>query len=441
MPVFAADTYLNTFLNWEPALHQARGASFALDGVRRLLEAFGYPDGNLRLAHVAGTKGKGSTCAFLASILRAGGYRVGLYTSPHVHSLCERIRVLDSRRAGAGLSREDGILWDELSALLEYHHDAIEKLRADGAVITFFELMTVLAAAYFASQKVQVAVLETGLGGRLDATNVFETQVCGIAPVGFDHMDILGHGLADIAGEKAGIIRSSQQRVVVAPQGPEAQTVLMARCAEFGIRPTLIGEDMPVRVHQVRAEGVTFEVHGRRAYKDLFSPLTGSHQAWNAALAIGMAEELEMYGFLLTEESVRQGIADVRWPARFEKISSAPVVILDCAHTAESAAVLAAAFEAAYPGRKAVVVLGMSSDKDPDAVIRALEPVTGSMIFTRADTPRALDLAGRASLVKAPCHVTEDVAQAMAGARDLAGDDGIILVTGSIFVCAQVNKA
>ena len=443
MPSFSLDEYLKTFLNWELKLHQAAPAAFSLERIERLLSVFGRPGDKIRFAHVAGTKGKGSTCAFLASILRAAGYRVGLYTSPHLHSLCERIRVLEPG-APAGDPFEGVIPLDEIERRLQYYHDDIERLRSSGVEITFYELMTVLAVSYFAAKDVQIVVLETGLGGRLDATNVLETSVCGITPIGFDHMNILGTTLTAIAGEKAGIIRDPLQRVTLAPQPAEAMAVLQERCAAFGIHPMVVGLDLPCKVRKVSAEGVTFDVEGRRRYDSLFSPMTGAHQAENAALAIGMAEDLEMFGFVLTEDAVHQGIRSVQWPARFERMSSSPVVLVDCAHTRESAQALVETFRAAYPGRKAVVVLGMSSDKDPFAVVGALASIAQAMVLTKADHPRAADLSSvgfKSILPDIDVIISPHVPEALRAARRLAGEDGVLLVTGSVFVCAEARNA
>ncbi|MFH0754493.1 MAG: hypothetical protein V2A70_08010, partial [Candidatus Omnitrophota bacterium] len=266
MASFDGQAYLNTFLNWESKLHQAASGAFLLERMERLLVVFGRPDDKLCFAHVAGTKGKGSTCAFLASILRAAGYRVGLFTSPHLHSVCERIRVLvmDShgrsaasafpgavgrvphdRKSAADLPWlsetifEGVIPWEDFEGILRYYHDDIEQLRASGVEVTFYELITAVAMHYFASQKVDIVVLETGLGGRLDATNVVDTSVCGITPIGFDHTSILGNTLAAIAAEKAGIIKSPCQRVAVAAQPAEAFRVIEKRCEAFSIHPTV----------------------------------------------------------------------------------------------------------------------------------------------------------------------------------------------------------
>ncbi len=471
---FDGAAYLKTFLNWESKLHQAASGVFLLERMERLLTVFGRPDDKLRFAHVAGTKGKGSTCAFLASILRAAGYRVGLYTSPHLHSVCERIRILETRdplifdgscpaplfrscvtlptatgkELGAGLpsklelSFEGAISWLDFENILRYYHDDIEKLRASGVEITFYELITAVAVHYFASRKVDIVVLETGLGGRLDATNVFDTSVCGITPIGFDHMNILGGTIAAIAAEKAGIIKLPGQRVSLAPQSEEASQVLKKRCEDFLIAPTIVGKDVPYWVREVSGKGVFFEVEGRRRYDGLCSPLAGEHQAQNAALAIAMAEDLETFGYVIDEDSVRRGIAEVVWPARFEKVTESLTVILDCAHTAESAQALAQTFQAVYPGKKAVVVLGMSVDKDVRAFVRTLEPMTQAMVLTKADHPRAKDFSVAEIEKMLPginVFLVPQVLKAMDKARTMAGDNGIILVTGSVFVCAQVK--
>ncbi|MBF0331416.1 MAG: bifunctional folylpolyglutamate synthase/dihydrofolate synthase [Candidatus Omnitrophica bacterium] len=450
MASFDGAEYLKTFLNWESKLHQAASGVFLLERMERLLTVFGRPDANLRFAHVAGTKGKGSTCAFLASILRAAGYRVGLYTSPHLYSVCERIRILEprERKSAEGqdplrpLAFEGAIPWQAFEDILRYYHDDIEKLRTSGVEITFYELITAVAVHYFASQKVDIVVLETGLGGRLDATNVFDTSVCGITPIGFDHMNILGNTIEAIAAEKAGIIKLAGQRVALAPQPVAALRILQERCAEFYIQPMIVGCDVPCTVHEVLPQGVFFEVEGRRRYEELFSPLPGAHQAENAALAIAMAEDLETFGYVINEDVVRRGIAEVVWPARFEKVGEKPIVILDCAHTAESAKALADTFQAAYPARKAVIVLGMSMDKDVTSFVQTLAPVTQTMVLTKADHPRAMDFSVAGIKEKLPgvdVVLEPRVSEALHKARTIAGDDGIILVTGSVFVCAEAS--
>lgn len=222
--MFLFSTYLKTFLDWEKRLAQAELPDFSLDRVDRLLRAFGQPDDKLRFVHVAGSKGKGSTCVFLAHILRSAGYRVGLYTSPHLYSLAERIRVLEPGvAADPGGLFEGAVPMEALSERARFYYEPVERLRVEeGVKITYFEYVTALALSWFAYCKVDIVVLETGLGGRLDATNVVETMVGGVASLGLEHVRILGNSLAEVAAEKAGIIKSPSQKIVLAPQQPEA---------------------------------------------------------------------------------------------------------------------------------------------------------------------------------------------------------------------------
>lgn len=458
---FSFVDYINSFTNWEARMDRATPADFALDRVERLLEAFGRPDDRLRFVHVAGSKGKGSTCAFLAHVLRAAGYRVGLFTSPHLHDPRERIRVLEPERAGGGepgagkdndrlsgrtppWSRgfEGMITLEELVERALFYKAPVDELRRSGVEVTYFEYLTALAMSYFAARKAEVVVLETGLGGRLDATNAVDTMVCGITPVGLEHTKILGDTLDKIAYEKAGIIKSPSQRVAVAPQADAAMEVIRARCREFGIAPTIIGRDVELAVLSQDLGGVRFDLKGRREYRGLHTGLIGEHQAVNAALAVAMAEDLEVFGYMLTEEAVARGVSDASWPARFEVLRRDPLVVLDCAHTRESAAAFAKTFQSLFPGRRAVLVFGASSDKDLAALARELAPVTGRVVLARADNPRAseLDLSDGARLFPGvEVERAASVGAALERASARAGKDGIMAVVGSVFLCAQAR--
>ena len=444
--MFDVDAYLNTFTNWEPRLDQAGVSSFSVDRMEALLKVFRHPESALLFAHIAGSKGKGSTAAFLASILRAAGYRTGLYTSPHLYSYHERIRVLEPGAEAVSVTSDffEGAISREVfkERLLFYKAD-IDSLRARGVEITYYELMTALAMAYFTAKGVKVVVLETGLGGRLDATNVFETSVCGITPIGFEHTQILGNTLAQIAAEKAAIIKSPSQRVAFAPQAAEVLSVLMDRAALYGIIPTLVGVDMPVDIEEVSLEGVRFSTSGRRDYHGLFSRLAGEHQAYNAALAVALAEDLEAYGLLITEEAVVQGIARTVWPGRFEILPGNPLLVVDSAHTIPSARACAHTFAALFPGRKAVLILGMSGDKDVAGVCRELAPVTARVIAARTRHPRAFEFTAenlQGFFPDVPFEVCPDTVAAKAAATRVAGKDGIILAAGSVFLAAEVRR-
>ena len=432
---FSLDSYLSSFLNWESRLEKATPSDFDLTRVHRLLEAVGHPEDQLKFVHVAGSKGKGSTCAFLASILRSAGYRVGLYTSPHLYSYCERIRILEP--GGKPEPFEGMISEEDLLDRVRFYQARIDALRDSGVAITFFEFWTAIALTYFAHKKAQVVVLETGLGGRLDATNAVDTLVCGITPIGLEHTQILGSTLVEIAREKAGIIKSPSQKAVLAPQEESVMQVLRERCEEFFIMPSIVGKD--VRCDMIRQDetGSTFYIDGRRGYSDLKTSLIGAHQVMNAATAVAMAEDLEVFGFLITEEAVRQGIMETCWPARFEIISQDPRVIVDCAHTPESIEAMVRTFQTVYPGKTAVVVMGMSLDKKAQLMTEMVAPIAKTLILTRSAHPRAMD--PHCLSVSPEALVIEPFPKAMQEAFYRRASDGIILVCGSVFVAAEAR--
>jgi dihydrofolate synthase/folylpolyglutamate synthase len=430
-------------MNWEPRLDRAGASSFSLGRVDALLRAFGNPDDKMRFAHVAGTKGKGSTALFLAEILRAAGYRTGLYTSPHLYTLNERIRVLEPGAPLEGGIFEGAISEEDLVERVRFYEEPVAYLRAGmDEEVTYFEYLTVLAVSYFAHKACQFVVLETGLGGRLDATNIFETSVCGITPIGSDHKHILGDTLPAIAAEKAGIIKSPDQRVALAAQAPEVMKVFDAACARFGISPTVVGKGLGLKVTARHEHGTVFDVTGRREYRGLATRLLGEHQAANAALAIAMAEDLEGFGTLITEPAVREGIARAQWPCRFELFDGEPRIIVDAAHTPESAAACVEALTALFPGKKAVLLFGVSADKDIQGICQALAPAVTQVVMTQASSPRAFVFTvsnARGYFKDTVTSVVPDAAIALGEARRLAGSDGIVLVAGSIFLAAEVR--
>ncbi|MBF0386851.1 MAG: hypothetical protein HQL20_03230 [Candidatus Omnitrophica bacterium] len=442
---FDSGEYLASFVNWEPRLDKAGVSSFGVERMDALLKALRHPESDLIFAHIAGSKGKGSTAVLLANILRSAGYRTGLYTSPHLYSYHERIRVLEPRSPDEGGDDEvfeGSIAPEEFDELLRYYQDDIEALRRRGIEITYYELLTALAVAYFAYKKVKVVVLETGLGGRLDATNIFETSVCGITPIGLEHTAILGSTLGLIAGEKAAIIKSAGQRAAFAPQAPEVMAVLQERARSFGILPTVVGVDLPLEILSESQDGVRFNISGRREYRGLGTVLAGAHQAQNAALALAMAEDLEMYGLVLTEEAVRQGLACTRWPGRFEIRAGSPTLVVDAAHTVDSARACVQTFQSVFPGRRAVLLLGAGVDKDIAGICRELGVVAQCVVAAQAGHPRAHafttdELKERFPDVEAV--IARDVPQAMLEARRRAGENGIILAAGSVFLAAEAR--
>lgn len=436
-----AQDYLNSFINFESHLQNVAPRSFNLDRVRRLFQALGDPQKDLKIIHVAGTKGKGSTCVFAAYILRAAGYRVGLYTSPHLNSIHERIRVLDPGSKDIAADFEGSISEREFDQLIKSLKPTLEKFRHDprSGSLTYFEVLTAAALCHFVRKKTDIVVLETGLGGRLDATNVADALVSVITPVSFDHTYLLGGTLEKIAAEKAAIIKSGSSRVVIGPQKPEAMRAILKQCRKFHIKPLVVGKDIVVAEDKT----TSFEVRGpKRVYKNLRIALGGRHQRQNAAAAVGVIESLPEFGFNVDAKTVGRGIRQAVWPARFEIIGRKPVFIADCAHNVESATVLVQTLHSTFPDKKITLILGVSEDKDVPGICRVLGRIAHSVILTRARHPRAYDFnrADFKKLFKSKNVVyMSDVKDALDAAYKIAGKSGVIVAAGSIFLAAQVR--
>jgi dihydrofolate synthase / folylpolyglutamate synthase len=432
-------TYLKSFVNFESHLQSVSSQSFNLQRVHRLFEALGNPQKKLIFIHVAGTKGKGSTCAFAAYILRAAGYRVGLYTSPHLYRVHERIRVLEPKASTQDLADDFyGAISDKvLSKLVKRFQPVIDKLRHDqkSGSLTYFEVLTALALCHFQSSKADIVVLETGLGGRLDATNAVDAVVNGITPISLDHMDQLGSTLAKIAGEKAAIIKDPVSKVVVAQQPAQAMRVIRARCRHLKIVPLLVGKD-------IRFKAAAHQFHVKTpagGHKGLKTVLPGAHQLHNAAMAIAMVESS---GLPVGKKSILRGIRETRWPARLETVYKNPTVVVDCAHNPASAQVLMHSIRRAFPGKKAIVVLGLSGDKDIKGICRIFAKNARSVVTTQSAHPRAYQffdksaktLLGRKFLLNAP-----SVPGALTTAIRKAAKNDVIVVAGSIFIAAEAR--
>ncbi len=432
-----AVSYLESLVDYERTPAGAAAARvWNLDRMRHMLRAVGDPHAGLRCLHIAGTKGKGSTAAMAAAMLTAAGLRAGLYTSPHLVSFRERIRV------GA-----DFISEADVAALVKEVRPVIEGMRAcEHGPPSFFEAYTLLGFLHFARQGVDVAVVEVGLGGRLDATNVIVPLACAITRIGLDHMQELGPTLADIAREKAGIVKEGVP-VVSAPQEPEAMEVIEDVCLERraqllvvgregGPSVSFIGEDLGRQVFTIRGlEGV---------YPDLECPLLGRHQAENAAVAVALVELLRPHGLAVGPEAVREGIASVSWPGRFDIVSRSPYVILDGAHDELGARALAKAVESLLPGRRVILVLGVGRDKDPDGIAAHLCPLADRVIATASSSPRALEAHELQRAVFRLCRHTSaytPVSVALREALDQARPDDVVLVTGSLYVVGEAMQA
>ena len=405
-------------------------AFYDLRRVDELLAQLGNPHMGARSVHIAGTNGKGSTAAMIASALTAAGYTTGLYTSPHLLTWRERIRV-------------DGELISEaeLAALVERVKPEIEAVnkKATYGELTTFELLTALSFAHFKLKGVDFQVLEVGLGGKFDATNVIKPEVCIITSISFDHTEVLGSSLAEIAAEKAGIIKSGCV-VVTSPQADEVDKVIQETCRSRGVELVRVGSDVTWRGLGADLNRQSFEVKGRLGDYELSIPLLGQHQLGNAATAVAALEVLAEKGFNISGDSIIDGLARVSWPGRLQILSRRPIIVVDGAHNPDSARKLRQSLERYFVFDRAILVIGTSSDKDIAGVISELVPLFDKVIVTCSRHPRATApalLKSEFARHGVEAQVAEDVATALSQALALAGDRDLICVAGSLFVVAE----
>lgn len=409
---------------------------FNLSRVENLLAQLGSPQNKFQCVHVAGTKGKGSTSVMLASILQTAGYRTGLYTSPHLHTFRERIQV-----NGEYITEEDfAHLTERVRAFAELDKE-----------LTTFEVATALAFDYFAQVGTDIVVVEVGLGGRLDATNVVHPLVSVITTIGHDHMHILGKTLAQIAREKAGIIKPATP-VVSAPQEHAAMAVIEQVCQEKKAPLYPVGLDWTWRAMQANLQGQVFSVSGKlrgtannsnASYKALHLPLLGKHQLRNATVVLATLQVLRRDGWHIDETAVHQGLSRVVWPARFEVMGSHPSFVVEGAHNVDSARCLAQTLQQYFPGQRPWLVLGILADKDVRAILHQLLPSAQGAIFVRTPNPRAANptlLQREAAGYAVPTEIVQDIPPAVQRAIELAGEDGLVVATGSFTTAATARE-
>jgi len=436
--------YLYSFVDYSRARVDTYSAeAFDLRRMVIFMNALGNPQNRYPTVHVTGTKGKGSVSAICASVLRAAGYRAGFYTSPHLQDFCERAQI-----NGELIPREAVIeIVEEMKVL-------VEAGVAPG--ITTFELTTALAFQYFARAKVDVAVIEVGLGGRLDATNILNPLVSVITSLSYDHTNILGNTLAQIAAEKGGIIKPGVP-LITAPQKPEALTVLERMTAERGAPLTLIGRDYATHLTQHSLDEQSFEIWSAAQARQLnvlraqghaveWKPLTltlpllGAHQVENGAVAYAALMLLNECGLPVAADAIESGFRDVRWPGRFEILRRRPYLVADGAHNRDSAEKLATTLREYFPGQPVTLVFGASSDKDVNGMLDELLPLAARVIFTQAVHPRAQD--PEELIPRAPAAVCiPSVARALRHALQSTTPAEVIVATGSLFVVAEVREA
>jgi len=432
-----AISYLESLIDYERTPAGAAAARlWNLDRIGHMLHEFGDPHLGLRCVHIAGTKGKGSTAAITASMLAAAGLKIGLYSKPHLISFRERIRV-----EGKMIPEADVV------SLVEQAFPVIESLRgSELGEPSFFEAYTLLGFLYFARERVDLAVIETGLGGRLDATNIVKPLICAITRIGFDHMQELGDTIPQIAAEKAGIIKPGVA-VISAPQSPEVLDLFQEVCLERRAQLIVVGEPGGPRVSISSANHhrQIFTIQTAKAtHADLECHLLGPHQAENAAVAVGLIEGLAAHGIAVSAEAIRQGIESVKWPGRFEIVNRRPYLILDGAHNAPSAEALAATLESLFSGYRIILVLGVQRGHDPEAVAVRLCPIADRVIVTASSSPRAVPAEELQRVVYAHCRHTAaytPVSLALREALDQARPSDAIVVTGSLYVVGEAMQA
>jgi dihydrofolate synthase/folylpolyglutamate synthase len=434
-------------------LAQTPSNKFDLAHMRVLLEALAHPEKKFPSVLIAGTNGKGSTAAMLASVLRASGLKTGLYTSPHLVRINERIRV-----RGEEIGDDD---FAELHAQVDRVADRLVEQGELPWHPSFFEMMTAIAFVHFARERVEMAVLEVGMGGRLDATNVVEPLVSVIADISLDHQKFLGNTVGEIAREKVGIIRPGGV-VVTLPQQPEANDVIGNTILELGARgvsavqyvpPVSPGSGeylVPSRVSGVSSPGASFyryplQVMGKEILVE--SPLVGRHQLRNVALAIATAEELSKQGVAgITAESIEQGIRETRWPGRFQIVPARPgwpEIVLDVAHNPAGAWALRSTLSERYDDRPLIFVFGAMRDKAISEMMEILFPLAERVIATRAENPRSAspeEIQQAGNRTGAQIEPASEVGAALERARDAASPATVIVVTGSIYLVGEAMR-
>ncbi|WP_044736402.1 folylpolyglutamate synthase/dihydrofolate synthase family protein [Geobacillus kaustophilus] len=405
-------------------------------GLKRMewmMEKLGHPERRVRAVHIGGTNGKGSTVAYLRSILQAAGYSVGTFTSPYVEQFNERISI-----NGEPISDEEIV---ELVQTIKPLADELERTELGGP--TEFEVITAMMLYYFGKKHIQdIVLIEVGLGGRLDSTNVIYPLVSVITNVSYDHMNILGDTLAQIAAEKAGIIKSGVP-LVTAVNEPEAWDVIAKTAAERKAKTYRIGVDFTVSDRQATAEGEQFSVTTPFAeYRGLRISMPGAHQVENAAVAVMTAELLRLgYSFLIDPEHITDGLATATWPGRFERMSDNPLIILDGAHNEAGIHALVETVRTHYPDKRVHVLFAALADKPLERMIRLLDDLAATMTFTTFDFPRAAEAEQLSALSfheqKTVVHHWDEWVKKQK--KQLSADD-VLLITGSLYFISEVKK-
>lgn len=410
--------------------------TFDLDRMNKLLKDLGDPHKKTKAIHIAGTKGKGSTATMLAKMIEANGYKVGLYTSPHVMTLHERIMI-----------NSQMITKKEMLGLMNRVYTVIEKLHKKNDSPTFFEIMTTLAFIHFAENEVDFAVVETGLGGRLDSTNVIFPELIGITSISLDHQNLLGNTIDCITREKAGVIKKGVP-VVTVPQDPSAMQILRKQALALKAPFIVTGKDIDFsyRFESSREHGPHTRIcltSPSSRFEHLRVPLPGEHQAINCGLALAMLDKLKHQGYAIDDEKAISGLSEVRLAGRMEMVCKDPRVLVDAAHNAASIRALIQAIGQHVPYDSLIIVFGCNNDKDIRGMLTELQYGADKVVFTRSNSPKAVfptDLAEMyTEICGKMCQTAMSLKEAVRIASNAISREDLICVTGSFYLVGQAK--
>ncbi len=424
--------YLGTLTNYEQFSDYNYNHAYDLGRISSFLALLGSPHKGYPTVTIAGTKGKGSTVAMLGSILRAAGIKTGIFTSPHLISIRERIKI-----------GKKNIPEKDFALLLSAIRKTINKNNITG--LTFFEAVTAAAFLYFLQEKVAIAVMEVGLGGRLDAVNTAKSSVSAITPISYDHTHLLGSSLKKIAAEKSGVMHENSF-AAIAPQKKEVLDVIARMAGKRHAELSLLGKDIKISNIKTSLQKTRFDINSKRRghYKGLHTPLRGRHQAVNAGLAVSLAEKIDsVFGLRVNKQHIRKGLKSVKFYGRFQVFPGRPCIVLDGAQNGDSAKALNDALKIIFSKKNICFILGISSDKDYKAIASQLCLSSRQVIFTQADSARAMpaiELARKIGRHNKNHFLCYDMKDAIEFAGHLASDNGVIVVTGSLFLVGSALK-
>jgi len=430
------DLYLNSLINHERTLSKEDFRNFRIQRVKDLLHLMGDPHKSLKCIHIVGSKGKGSTAVLIAKVLKHANYKVGLYTSPHLNTYLERIRIFSKENKGRLISKSS------LAGIVRDYYQAIEHIKNTQG-LTFFELFTAVALVYFKRQNVDIAILEAGLGGRLDATNVVDALISVVTAISLEHTNILGNSLDSITKEKIAVVKGKEFGVVSARQNDVVDKIINDHCKKKrvkvcpGLRINVLKKDFDYQTFDVLDE------KGQLLYLKLQCPLLGSYQISNLEVALGIIDALKQAKMNISDKAVSQGIKNVFWPGRFEIVKKDPIIILDGAHNEASAKSLVTTIKEYFVDKRVILILGICEDKDCIAIGRVFNKIVSKVLLPNVNHSRikrlSEDVISKMFDGKEFFYYNY-VTEALDYAEEIIEQDEIILISGSLFIVSEARE-